>query len=208
MQHELDQNEWSQEEAKAINLVARDGLTDEAIAEELGINRTTLWRWKQNPEFEKAVDREREAFRKSIRLKGIAVLERRVQALQDRWERMQRVIGERSIDPEMLGVPGGSTGLLVHDVKSIGSGDSVQVVDLYKVDTGLLKELREHEKQAAQELGQWAEKVEHEGDSSLTIRYVNDWRGHDPRSSVSQTGGGSPVQLNEGLPSDDGSGKV
>jgi hypothetical protein len=32
-------------------------------------------------------------------------------------------------------------------------------VEEYQVDTGLLKELREHEKQAAQELGQWSEKA-------------------------------------------------
>jgi hypothetical protein len=33
------------------------------------------------------------------------------------------------------------------------------VVEEYEVDTGLLKELREHEKQAAQELGQWSDKA-------------------------------------------------
>jgi hypothetical protein len=33
------------------------------------------------------------------------------------------------------------------------------VVDEYAVDGVLLKELREHEKQAAQELGQWSDKA-------------------------------------------------
>jgi hypothetical protein len=32
-------------------------------------------------------------------------------------------------------------------------------VEEYQVDTRLLKELREHKKQAAQELGQWSEKA-------------------------------------------------
>jgi hypothetical protein len=32
------------------------------------------------------------------------------------------------------------------------------VVEEYEVDTGLLKALLDHEKQAAQELGQWSEK--------------------------------------------------
>jgi hypothetical protein len=37
----------------------------------------------------------------------------------------------------------------------------------YSIDTGLLKELRDHERQAAQELGQWAEKV----DLNATMNY-------------------------------------
>lgn len=60
----------------------------------------------------------------------------------------------------MKDVPGGNTGLLVRTTKGIGSGDTFQIVDEYAVDTGLLRELREHEKQAAQELGQWIDKSE------------------------------------------------
>ena len=86
-------------------------------------------------------------------------------------------------------VPGGSTGLLVRQVKLVKiysvpgqdleddepdaadvlcSAKLNQVVYEYAVDTGLLKELREHERQAAQELGQWTEK--HESSNELLIR--------------------------------------
>jgi hypothetical protein len=41
----------------------------------------------------------------------------------------------------------------------LGSAEYPNVVEEYEVDTGLLKELREHEKQAAQELGQWSDKA-------------------------------------------------
>lgn len=71
---------------------------------------------------------------------------------------MQQVIAERAEDIELQDVAGGKTGLIVHNVKGVGKGEDFQLIDLYEVDTGLLKELREHEKQAAQELGQWTEK--------------------------------------------------
>src|SRR5262249_37518948 len=59
-------------------------------------------------------------------------------------------------DPDMRDVPGGTTGLLVRTVKWVGSF----VFYLYQVDTRLLKQLLKHEKQAAQELGQWGQKTE------------------------------------------------
>jgi HAMP domain-containing protein len=79
----------------------------------------------------------------------------RVTALQSRWNRMRQVIDERAASPEFGDVPGGSTGLLC---KTYVGKDADQPV--YKLDTGLLAELRAHEQQAAQELGQWKTVVE------------------------------------------------
>jgi hypothetical protein len=53
-------------------------------------------------------------------------------------------------------VPGGTTGLVVRIAKKAAG----RVVYLDRVDTGLLRELRELAKQAAQELGQWGQKYE------------------------------------------------
>jgi hypothetical protein len=94
---------------------------------------------------------------------GVAVLQERVLALQNRWDRMKELIEARATAPEMQAVTGGTTGLLVHNVKSIGSGEYAERVDLYEVDAGLLREMRELEKQAAIEMGQWTEKKEHSG---------------------------------------------
>ena len=70
---------------------------------------------------------------------------------------MTEVIRQRAVN--LKDVPGGgNTGLLVRQVKGIGKGEDFQVVEEYAVDTGLLRELREHEKQAAIELGEWTEK--------------------------------------------------
>jgi hypothetical protein len=65
---------------------------------------------------------------------------------------------------------GGATGLLLKDYKGKDADQPV-----YKVDTRLLAELRAHEKQAAEELGQWSEKRELTGDAlqnEITIRFI------------------------------------
>jgi phage terminase small subunit len=84
----------------------------------------------------------------------------RVSSLEDRWARMRRIIIERADDPEMEAVPGGKTGLLVKQMKQIGTGDKAQVITSFVLDRELLSELRAHEQQAAEELGQWSTRKE------------------------------------------------
>lgn len=144
---------WSPESEEAAQLLSVGELSTVEICEKLGICRTTLWNWRQNPEFAARVEEHLEEIRAEIRRRGIGVVERRVAALDDRWKRLHRVMAERG--ESMKGVPGGTTGLLVKKLKKIGSGDDSELVEEYAVDTGLLSELREHERQAAQELGQW-----------------------------------------------------
>src|SRR5450432_4499871 len=79
----------------------------------------------------------------------------RVQALQDRWDRLRRVITERAAAPEFADVPGGSTGLLC--VTYVGKDADRPV---YRVDTAILAELRAHERQAAEELEKWKTRTE------------------------------------------------
>jgi len=146
--------------------VAEGVLTNAAISERIGITASTLGNWKRRPEFMARVDELLADYRAAVRRRGIAVLERRVDALTDRWTRMQKIIEERAKDADLAEVPGGKTGLLMKVTKTVsatkGGGE-------YTLDIALLKELREHEKQAAQELGQWAEST---GDIPITKLYV------------------------------------
>jgi hypothetical protein len=71
----------------------------------------------------------------------------RIAALQDRCRRMRQLMDQRAV--EMADVPGGDTGLLVEDLKG--------KVVVYRFDRNLLAEIRAHERQVAQELGQWME---------------------------------------------------
>jgi hypothetical protein len=77
----------------------------------------------------------------------------RVQALQQRWDRLRLVIEERAASPDYAKVPGGKTGLLVKTLHG------TQNTPVFKLDTGLLAELLAHEQQAAQELSQWQSKA-------------------------------------------------
>jgi hypothetical protein len=76
----------------------------------------------------------------------------RVRALQDRWDRMRQLIEQRAASPDFAKVPGGTTGLLCRDLRC-------KDTPVYKLDTGLLAELRAHEQQAALELSQWQTKT-------------------------------------------------
>jgi hypothetical protein len=83
---------------------------------------------------------------------------------------LQQVIQERAADPDMQHIPGGKTGLLVHTTKAIGAGRTQQLIDEYTLDAVLLREAREHEKQAAQEVGDWVEKNEQSGPNGGPVR--------------------------------------
>ncbi|HLL74824.1 MAG TPA: hypothetical protein VK421_06130 [Pyrinomonadaceae bacterium] len=163
---------------RAAFLVAEDRLTDENIADELSITRRTLARWKLEKGFQARVVEIKEETRRALVARGIVEKQNRLDALNDRWERMRQVIAQRA--DNLKGVPGGgNTGLLVRQVKGIGKGEDFQVVEEYAVDTGLLREMREHEKQAAQELGEWSERHEHTGKDgadlfrNITVRIVD-----------------------------------
>ena len=80
----------------------------------------------------------------------------------------------------MADVPGGeATGLLVRDYKGKDA-----TAEVYKVDTALLAELRNHERQAAQELGQWDTKSEAAGlDPAEMVRIL-----HEGRTRARKTG--------------------
>lgn len=148
-------------------LVAQDDLTDEKIAAAIRISKRQLERWKAVPEFAARVEQHREKWRAEIEAEGIANRQNRVDAQNDRWRRMQQVIDARAKDESMKHVPGGETGLLAHDVKGVGRGEDFQLIDVYAVDTGLLKEMREHEKLTAEELGQRKQTVSLEVEKEL-----------------------------------------
>jgi hypothetical protein len=167
--------DWTEPRLLAAQLLAEGRLTEQEIAAEADVNRKTLWVWQRRPEFAAKVEETRAALAASVLKSGIAARDRRVGAMNRRWEGMQRVIEERAADPDMQRIAGGKTGLLTRDVKVIGGGDSARVVDVYEVDTGLLREMREVEKQAAQDLGQWTEKRELTGKDgeALVVKIIS-----------------------------------
>jgi phage terminase small subunit len=122
-----------------------------------------------------------------IKARGIADKQNRIDAENDRHRRLQQIIDERAIDPWVADVPGGTTGLIVKQLKTVKhvhepdpsaqDGKTVQVtVEIWEatVDTALLREMRELEKQVAQERGEWTERQElqHTGKDGQAIEFV------------------------------------
>jgi hypothetical protein len=141
-------------------MLAEDRYPDERIAELCEVSRATLARWKADGSFSARVDEITALYSDRALKFGLARRERRLQVLSDVHERVLTLIDERASDASMVSVPGGSTGLLVRNVKSVGKGEGCQIVNEYTVDTSLLRELRAIEEQIAKELGQWTEKQE------------------------------------------------
>lgn len=146
-----------QEDAAA--LCATDHLGDPEIAKKLGVSRSTLNRWRETPAFTARVAELRDEIRAAVRHHGIAVVENRVARLNQTRDDLLAVIAARRVDETMTGA-GHHTGLLVRSYKQIGQGEGATMLEEYRIDAALLRELRDLEKQAAIELGQWQEKTE------------------------------------------------
>jgi transposase-like protein len=151
---------WNTRRERAAALIANGQYTHKQIAAQLKIGTSTLTQWKQQPAFQARIQEHVEIWRQRIMQTGIADRARRVEALDDRWNKMKAVIAERGADPSLANAPGGKTGLVVRQVKLIGSGKEAELIDEFAVDVALLREMRAHEEQAAKELGQWVEKRE------------------------------------------------
>jgi Helix-turn-helix of insertion element transposase len=153
------QNDTKKRE-NAAHLIADDCLSDEKIAEQVQISRSTLARWKSEPRFITRVEAIATAYAKRVLNRGIARKERRVAVLNELHEKMLLVISERAESADLSTVPGGKTGLITKMLKGIGKGEDFQVVEVYEVDTGTVKEIRALQEQVAEELGQRVERTE------------------------------------------------
>lgn len=150
---------WDEKTELAAALIVAGNLSLDAIAERCGVTRRTLAKWRKEPRFKARVERELSRFRAEVRRLGIGTVERRVSVLNDIHTRLRQVIEARADDPRFAGVPGGSTGLMtLVAVKQVGMGPDAQLISVFGLDVGLIREVREIQRQAAQELGQWQEK--------------------------------------------------
>lgn len=157
---------------RAAILLAEDELTDEAIAAELRISRSTLSDWKTDPEFSSVMGGYRgEIVAAALKL-PIAKKYERVAILNNLLGRYEAIIEARASrhteelqdtpDNAVRGVFGdvtpaeATTGMLVRQPKIAASGKTVVE---WAFDKPLDSAIKETLKQAAQELGQLEESV-------------------------------------------------
>ena len=139
------------------------GRTDREIGEALGVSRETVADWRSTPEWASAIERQRRAALSVAVEYAIADRRQRLGALQDRWERLRSIISERAeyyrrrAEAGEALEPGATSGLLLSTMRrSSGGKRGGRAVEEYRLDVALLRELRELERQAAIESGDWA----------------------------------------------------
>lgn len=163
---------WTKRRERAALLVAQDDLTNEQIADAIGITRQCLDKWKRHPDFAARVDSLIAEFRAAVLVEGIADQVQRVKRQNDRWDRIQRLLDARA--EANADLTGGDTGLVVREVTYLPGGATRE---RHEFDAAVMREARELEKQAAQELGQWTEKRELTGKDGGAIEvHVDDAR--------------------------------
>lgn len=154
---------------RAAFLLADGKLTKRDVAREMGVSEVTLHKWINDPVMIERVAVIGEEIRRRILEEGIADRVERVRRLGDVARRLEQVVEERGAEGRPGGpyrhVAGYSTGTMVRTVKFSPEGDEVE---LFAVDTGMLKEYRATLQQVAQEVGQWTEKREVSGSVEIT----------------------------------------
>jgi hypothetical protein len=170
---------WNAKRHRAAILVAEDDLPDHAIAKEVGIGKRTLEDWKAHPDFMAQVGGHIGQLQASALKFSIAKRHKRVGDLDKLYRKAMDVVelraaqycGEADTPAEAARrifrngtVPEAVTGLLVKKESISGNGI---ISTEWAVDTGLLKEIRALQEQAAKELGQWVERSESEQTTTI-----------------------------------------
>lgn len=156
---------WNAQREEAAMLCAEGKLNDTEIAQQLGIARYTLYKWRQEKEFADRIQSRINALATLAMAKGLRDREGRLERLEKLVEKMERVIDERGAEMAAE-CAGGKSGLLARDMKGVDR--------VYKFDRGLVAEMRDTLKHIAQELGQWTEKKELTGKDGgpLTVKSI------------------------------------
>jgi hypothetical protein len=160
------------QQEEAAQLIADARLTAEKIAEKVGVDRCTIFRWKKMPAFAARVDQYRQIIAEQFSQLAVASNAGRARLLAHKYDDLLQVLIERGKDPRMATVPGGTTGLIVLEAKSVGGKLLVEA----SVDVATLRELRGLSDQIGKELGQHTEKTELKGQLTIesSVRLMSD----------------------------------
>lgn len=150
---------WTGQRIKAAQLVAEDALSNERIAEEVGIHLSTFKAWKQVPEFESRVREIVQELDEAVSQLRFAKRRERIRALNEQAEDYVQIRKERSayFAEKFPNVPGGRTGRLVHREEWVGTAKDGHMVDVFEVDGGTDKLFDSVLIQIAKERNEWTE---------------------------------------------------
>lgn len=130
-----------------------EGVPNAEVAKRVDVAARTLQQWQKEPAFRGYLARLTNQVERAQVKALIATKAARLEVLQDITQRLLEIVKQRSEHEEFIGVPGGDTGLLCVDYKKIGQS----IRSIFKVDAGLVSEIRAYLRQAAEETGQLSE---------------------------------------------------
>jgi len=170
---------WTARHDAAVLLVADDRLTNDAIAARVGIAPATLDLWKADAAFRDKVQQAVTVQREAAMSEAIAVKAERLRDYQELRRRLWSTIEANAQDHaaavskagDAFGrdVPTGAAhGLMVKKLVPGGKG----MLSDWQVDTALIAELRNLNKQAAQEMGDWTERKELSGKDGAPLQMI------------------------------------
>jgi len=145
--------------------------TPTTVARLVGVSPQQIKQWRRCPDFNRRVDAIIRKSADEIFDSGMSIKAARILALQRRHAELTSVIEARQEwalehaendivhdfeSGESFHIPGVSSGTIAITYKTIGSAENQRTIIEGHIDAPLLRELREIEKQLAQELGQWS----------------------------------------------------
>lgn len=168
--------EWTKARLTAVHLLAEGQLSQEKIAAKCGVTTVTIRAWCQVDEFATKLRQAMQAFDMQAMSHGYARQSVRLTLLSNLIDRQKIIVEERAKAHGKL--TGGSSGLVAHEVRSVGVGENATLEDFVSFDGSLNREMRATLAQIAEETGQVSSKVELSGPGggpiSITVTVLDD----------------------------------
>jgi transposase-like protein len=146
---------WNNQRQRAAQMFADGTMSSAEIAVKLGVSLRTLATWKRHPGFGNRVVELTQAYADELHSEGVASKQFRLNELNEAYQKLRFIMTERSADPGMMTVPGGTTGLLVRRERMIGTGRNARRIVEWEIDKALIRAMLTTMKQAAREMGEW-----------------------------------------------------
>ena len=138
---------------KAAAMLAA-GRTIVETAKAISVDEKSIDKWKKTPEFLSMIQEATEVLRNRILSHGAAVKEYRIRAKRRRLGQLLCIARARGGDSTRGGAEWDKTGFMVQRLKGVGSGDNFLLTTEFELDTGLLREISNLEREIAEEMGE------------------------------------------------------
>lgn len=157
--------------SEIVKMACDEGLSNAVIGEKLGFPPQTIRMWLQRPDYKDAIKLyysilEEETYRQAGTIRA-----KRIQILQDQLDSLLELKRQRAAAYSHIET-GGSTGNLVKEVKTVGTGPNAYDVAEYKYDSAVVRDIAMLTKQIAQEKGEWSEKSTHDITITETVKVI------------------------------------